>query len=201
LAVDRVVWRRRRPRRAAGRLVWTLFVAVVVTAPLWLMFSGEPLQAADGALNPLALLGPGVAVIFLVGVLAQVTALVRRPLIEFDYFALTVRSGLARTLVLPWAQLTELVVLDLEGDEFLLIRCQPHRRGTGDRPRRLDQGALRSLRRRATFASGYDLAVPMDRFAGTTDGLLAEMATRAPAHVILARRAAFTTRRSAEPLA
>lgn len=181
-------------------MAWTLFVAVVVAAPLWLMFSGEPLRTGDGALNPLAMLGPGAALLFLVGVVAQVVVFVRRPVIGFDYFALTVRPGCGRTLVLPWSQLAELAVLDLDRAVFLLIRCQPRRRGSGDRPRWWDQGALRAVERRAAGASGYDLAVPMAGFVGTPEGLLAEVATRAPAHLILARRSAPRTRGSAEPL-
>lgn len=188
MAADRVVWKRRRPNRAAGRLAWTAFVAVGIVGPAFLLFGGEPPQADDGALNPLALVAPIALVFAAFALIPQVIALVRRPIVSADHYALRVRPGVGRTLVLPWAGLAELAAVQFEEDEMLLVRCRPLGGGSGDQPRWWDQWTLRSVVRGAAFASAYDLAIPMDEFLGSPETLLAELEECAPPHVVLLRR-------------
>lgn len=194
MASERVVWKRRRPNRAAGRLAWTAFVGVCVSLPTWLLFGSEPAQADDGALNPLALVAPTVLVILGLVLAPQIIALVRRPVVSADHYALVVRPGVGRTMVLPWAQLAELAAVDLDEEQILLIRCRPLPRASGDQPRWWDQGTLRSVVRGAAFASAYDLAVPMADFLGSPESLLADLSVCAPPHVELVRRVASSGR-------
>lgn len=197
---DRVTWKRRRPNRAAGRLAWSVFVALAVGGPAWLLFGAEPWQADDGALNPLALVAPVVLLLSGLALVPQVIALVRRPVVACDHYALTVRPGVGRTIVLPWVQIAEIAAIDLEEEQMLLIRCRPVQRGSADTPRWWDQATLRSVVRGAAFASAYDLAVPLADFLGSPESLLADLGTCAPEHVALVRRAAApVTRRSAAP--
>jgi hypothetical protein len=162
----------------------------VICGPAWLLFAGEPGAAADGAVNPLTLVVPVLAALFGVAIVPQVVALVRRPVVAADHYAMTVRPGVARTLVLPWAQVAEVASMEIDEEEFLLIRCLPALRRSGDRPRWWDQAHLRSAKRGAAAASAYDLAVPLDDFLGRPDHLLDGLALYAPRHVTFATRAA-----------
>lgn len=189
LARNRVVWDRRSPRRAAGRLGWTGFLAAVICGPAWLLFGDEPSAAEGGAVNPLMLIVPALAVIFALAMIPQVVGLVRRPVVAADHYALTVRPGAGRTLMLPWAQIAEVATMEIDEEDFLLIRCQPISRRSGDWPRWWDQGHLRSAKRGAPAATAYDLAVPMDDFEGRPELLLNQLAQYAPAHVAVAIRA------------
>jgi hypothetical protein len=188
VARDHFVWRRRRPRRAVGRLGWTAFLAALTCTASWLVFGDEPSQADDGAVNPLAFVFPVVAAFFLVVLVPQALALVRRPVVSGDHYALTVRPGVARTLVLPWAQIGELVAMDVDDEPYLLIRCVPLLTRSGDWPRWWDKAHLRSAKRSAAMASAYDLAVPMNDFDGEPEILLAQMARWAPGHVGVVNR-------------
>ena len=184
---DRVSWRRRPPKRAAGRLGWTALAAGFVCGPGWLLFGGEPVRASGGALNPLALITPALAVLFAALLVPQLLGLVRRPIVAADHYALTVRPGVGRTLVLPWAQLAELCTIAVDEEPVLLIRCGPRRGATADWPRWWDQGRLRSARRERLDEpiAAYDLAVPMGDFAGAPDALLNALAAWAPSHVVV----------------
>ena len=183
-----VVWRRRTPRRAAGRLVWTGAVSVVVCAAAWLLFGGEPRDAGGGALNPFFLVVPMVGTLFGLWVGVQLLSLFRRPVVAADHYALTLRPGVVRTLVLPWAQITELATVEVDEEPFLLVQCRPQRYRSGDWPRWWDKTHLRSAKRAAAAVAAYDLAVPMSDFAGTPMKLLAELALWAPDHVTIADR-------------
>ena len=188
MARNRVVWRRRQPRRAAGRLGWTVILTCLVCGPAWLIFAHEPTSAEDGAVNPLALIVPVLAVLFGLGLLTQVLGRIRRPVVSADHYALTVRPGVIRTLVLPWAQIAELAAMEVDDDPFLLIRCAPQLSRSGDWPRWWDQANLRSAKRSAAAVSAYDLAVPMADFVGAPKNLLIELARWAPEHVTVANR-------------
>jgi hypothetical protein len=179
-----MVWTRRPPRRAAGRLLWTALAAIFVCGPAWLLFAGEPRQADDGAINPLALIVPTLAALFAAVLVPQLLALVRRPIVSANYYALTVRPGVVRTLVLPWAHVVELCAVRVDDEPVLLIRCGPRRRAA-DWPHWWDQAYLRSVRRGSAGepVAAYDLAVPMSDFAGAPDILLTTLARWAPAHV------------------
>ncbi len=102
-----------------------------------------------------------------------------------NHYALTVRPGVFRTMVLPWAQLAELCIREIDEEAILLIRCGPRGPRTADWPRWWDQAALRAARGGDTerAAAAYDLAVPMDEFEGKPEALLAELAQWAPGHV------------------
>lgn len=189
MAVGRVKWRRRGPRRAAGRLVWVSLLAVVIGGPVWLIFGNEPRTDSMGAINPFALVVPAVATIFALALIPQVLALLRRPVVAADHYALTVRPGVARTLVLPWVDVAEIAIMTIEGEGYLLIRCRPLRQRPGDRPRWCDQGHLRSARRGAPAVAAYDLAAPTDDFVGTPEELLSELAPYIPESVTVAIRA------------
>jgi hypothetical protein len=185
VTVERVEWQRRPPRRAAGRLGWTAFLGVFVCGPAWLIFSGEPGHTDDGAVNPLALVAPSLVLLFVLLLVPQVLALVRRPRVLADHYALEVRPGVGRTLVLPWAQLTELALVRIDEEPFLLVRCGPRSGRAADWPRFWDQGHLRSARRGNAVATGYDLAVPLDDFLGAPVDLLANLSRRVPRHVTI----------------
>ncbi|MGE5829151.1 MAG: hypothetical protein ACM30G_12445 [Micromonosporaceae bacterium] len=187
---DQVVWRHRPPRRAAVRLGWNAAGATLILAPAWLLFGDEPWTVESGAVNPLALLIPGLGVIF--GCLLAVPALglVRRPIVSADHYALTVRPGIVRTLVLPWAQLVELAAVPVDDEPMLLVRCGPRQRHSGDWPRWWDRAELRAARRarRSEAISSYHLAVPMNDFAGRPSTLLTTLTSLAPGHVTLVDR-------------
>ncbi|HLT09555.1 MAG TPA: hypothetical protein VK028_01955 [Micromonosporaceae bacterium] len=189
MAGNQTVWTLRRPRRAAGRLAWTAFVACLVCGPAWLLFGDEPPEAADGAVNPLALVVPTLAILFGLALVPNVLALVRRPKLAADHYALTVRPGVARTLILPWAAVAEVATMEIDEEDFLLVRCTPAGRHLGDQPRWWDQANLRSAIRGAPAASAYDLAVPLADFAARPEVILADLAEIAPGHVTLASRA------------
>lgn len=189
MARNGVEWRHRSPRRAAARLGWTLFLAGLACAAAYLVFGDEPREADSGAVNPLALVVPTLVGFVALLLVPQILALVRRPVVAADHYALTVRPGLVRTLVLPWAQIAELATMEVADDPYLLIICVARFGRSGDWPRWWDQGHLRSARRGAAAATAYDLAVPMNDFVGTPESLLVDLAKYAPAHVTVARRA------------
>jgi hypothetical protein len=184
---DRIVWRRRPPKRAAVRLGWTALAAGFVCGPTWLLFGGESLRASEGALNPLALIIPALAALFAVLFVPQVLGLFRRPIVAADHYALTVRPGAGRTLVMPWAQLAELCTVQVDEEPVLLIRCGVRRVSSADWPRWWDQGLLRSARRSRVDEpiAAYDLAVSMSDFVGAPDNLLNALAAWAPDHVVV----------------
>jgi hypothetical protein len=188
VARDKFVWRRRRPIRALGRLGWTVFLGASIATPAWFVFGAEPLRVDDGALNPLAFVVPLVAAFFTMLLVPQVLALFRRPVVSGTHYALTVRPGVARTLMLPWAQIGELVAIDVDDEPYLLIRCVPLMARSGDWPRWWDKAHLRAARRGAAIAFAYDLAVPMAEFEREPEELLAELARWAPDHVGIVNR-------------
>jgi hypothetical protein len=172
------------------RLGWNAAGAALILAPAWLLFGGERWTVESGGLNPLALLLPGLLVIFAVLVAVPAVALVRRPTVSADHYALTVRPGIVRTLVLPWAQLAELAAVTVNDEPLLLVRCGPRQRHSGDWPRWWDQAELRAARRagRHDAIATYHLAVPMSDFAGRPPALISTLAQLAPAHVTLVDR-------------
>ncbi len=184
---NRIVWRRRSPKRAAGRLGWTALLTLFVCGPAWLFFVDEPRRADDGAINPLALVVPMLVVLFALVLVPQVLALVRRPVVEADHYALIARAGVGRTLVLPWAQVAELALAEVDEEFYLLVRCLPQQQRSGDWPRWWDQAHLRSARRGDVAAiSAYDLAIPLSDFEGSPEDLLGVLVPYAPSHVIVA---------------
>jgi hypothetical protein len=188
VARDHFVWRRRPAGRALGRLTWTAFLGASVAAPAWFVFGDEPARVDNGALNPLAFVVPVVAGFFVLLLVPQALALVRRPIVAGSHYALTVRPGVARTLVLPWAQIGEVVAVEVDDETYLLIRCIPLNARSGDWPRWWDKAHLRAARRGSAIAAAYDLAVPLRDFERRPGVLLADLARWAPRHVGIVNR-------------
>jgi hypothetical protein len=184
-----IEWKRRPPGRAAARLAWTLCYTGLACGAAYLFVGDEPRTAPGGAVNPLALVLPTLLGIAGVVLVPQILALVRRPAVSADEYAFRVRPGIVRTLVLPWAGITELATMDIADEPHLLVMCAAQPAPSGDRPRWWDRGHLRSAKRGAAAVTAYDLAVPMSDFVGTPQDLLMDLAQYAPKHVTVARRA------------
>jgi hypothetical protein len=168
-----------------------MLLAVLGGGAALLLFGDEPWQASDGALNPLAVVPPAVLGLFALALIPQIVGLVRRPAVGADHYAMVVRPGVIRTLVVPWADVVELTAFELDEEYYLLIRCRGLRT-SGDEPRWFDRSVLRSVIRGASNVAAYDLAVPMTDFAGTPEDLLAALGEWAPDHVALVRARAAT---------
>lgn len=177
-------WRRRFPYRALRRLGWVLAAGGTVTGAAWLLFGAEPDRLASGASNPLALVPTVTAALMAAAAAPWLVAIVRRPRVAADHYALTVRPGSLRTLLLPWAGITELARRPVGGVPLLLVRLRyRHRAAGGSRVRWWDRHLLR--RAGPDLADSYDLAVRMDEFTGPAQARLAELAAWAPRHVHL----------------
>jgi hypothetical protein len=130
---------------------------------------------------------PSLAGLFVIMLIPQALALIRRPYLAADHYALTVRPGILRTLMLPWAQIAELVIILIDGEPFLLVRGDPQPPLSGDWPGWFDQGPLRMVRRASSAAQGYHLAIPLSDFVDAPEQLLASLAVCAPDHVQVLR--------------
>ena len=191
VAADRVVWRRQPPRRAAGRLGCLGLVATVVLATAWLLFGHEPGRIESGSVNPLSRVVPVLVGCFALLVAVRLVTVLRLPYVAADSFALTVRPGAGRTLVLPWATITELATVNLGPRSLMLVRCG-HIMRAGDRPSWSDRSVLRAAtrisptrQRPGRRLTSYDLAVFLDDFTGTPGALLASLTPFVPPHVAL----------------
>ncbi len=186
---ERIEWRRAFPTRALAMLAWYVGVGGAALGLVWLLFGGEPAQLDDGSPNPLAVILPLALAVALLAAVPLVLAVVRRPVVAANHYALTVRPGAARTLVLPWARIARVTVRRLDHEAYLLIRCANARDALGDHPSWIDQGVLRSLLRGSragrAVAAEYDLAVRMRDFVGEPHALLATVAAFAPDHVFI----------------
>lgn len=174
-------WRPRFPTRGVRNLTWYLVVAGAVTAVVWLLFGAEPSRLPSGEVNPLARLPTLTAALAGLGMLPLAVALIRRPRIGADHYALHLRPGIGRTLLLPWAAVTELATTTVAGGPLLMVRLRPGDQ-PGDRPHWYDRGVLRWA---GTAAAGYDLAVRLDEFAGSPADCLAALADWAPTRVTI----------------
>lgn len=188
-AADELQWRRRFPFRALRRLGWVLVTGTIVTVIAWILFGVEPERLPSGDVNPLAAV-PAITVLLVAALaLPSLVSLLRRPILTANHYALTVRPGAVRTLVIPWSAIAELASIPVRGDPLLLVRCTDHRGQIGDRPGWRDRSALRAAVRaagaRRAEIGGYDLAVPLGEFAGDPATRLASLAAWAPRHVFL----------------
>jgi hypothetical protein len=126
----------------------------------------------------------------LVGAAPLVVMLVRRPLVAANHYALTVRPGSVRTLVLPWAHIAVVSVRRVGREPYLLVRCRQSLGALGDHPTWLDQGVLRAVvrvpRAGSALAGEYDLAVRLRDFVGHPNAQLSALAAFAPDHVFIA---------------
>lgn len=190
---DRIEWARRLPLRAWRRLGWYATVGATAIVIGYVLFGAEPERLESGRSNPLALVPTGLAVLFVLTATPYVLALVRRPIVAVDHYALVVRPGILRTLLLPWARIAEIAAYGPREDAFLLVRCDQRAGRFGDRPRWWDRFVLRSAvrasqvrRRRGPSPRRYDVAVRMSEFVGDPAAQLASLAAFAPHHVLVA---------------
>jgi hypothetical protein len=188
---ERVEWRRRFPIRSVRLLAWYLAAAALVLAGVWLLFGSEPRRLASGQANPLADVSTWTAVLAAVGGLALLVPALRRPVVTADHYALQVRPGVWRLLVLPWANIAEVSARMVDDEPLLLVRLAAARgaraSGTAARPGWWDRAVLRAARqsgRDSEELRGYDLAVRLRDFAGRPDAQLATLAAFAPDHVV-----------------
>jgi hypothetical protein len=187
---ERIEWRRAFPSRAVILLGWYVGVAGAVLGLVWLLFGDEPVRLDDGTPNPLAMVLPVTLGIAAAGAVPLVVTLVRRPLVAANHYALTVRPGALRTLVLPWAHIAVVSVRRVGREPYLLIRCRPALDALGDHPTWVDQGVLRAVvripRGGPALAGEYDLAVRLRDFTGRPNAQLVTLAAFAPDHVFVA---------------
>lgn len=183
-AAEQLEWRHAFPSRALRRLGWCVLIAAAAAATAWVLFGSEPERLAAGRANPLALVPAVTTTAGAMLVALSGLRLVRRPVVAANHFALRIRPGALRTLVLPWAAVAEIAGGSVRGQPLLLVRCVPGAR-RGDRPGWLDRAVLRS----ASWAdsthrvAAYDLAVRMEEFAGPPRAQLASLAAWVPGHV------------------
>jgi len=186
---DRIEWRRAFPSRALTAFVWYAVLAGAVVGLALLLFGDEPAQLDDGGPNPLAAVPPVVLVLAAIGCVPILLVILRRPLVAANHYALTVRPGAARTLVLPWAHIAVVAVRRVGRETYLLVRCRQTLDALGDHPTWIDQSVLRAvLRTRAgqALAGEFDLAVRLRDFVGEPNAQLATVAAFAPDHVFIA---------------
>ena len=142
---DRIEWRRAFPTHALAMLAWYGGLGGVALGLVLLLFGDEPARLDNGEANPLAAIPPVAVLIALIGAAPLVVALFRRPVIAANHYALTVRPGALRTLVLPWSHITQVVVHQAGSEAYLLVGCR--RAGALVTTRWLDQGVLRHCTR------------------------------------------------------
>lgn len=178
---------RRFPSRALRRLGYLAAGGGGAAAGAWLLFGSEPNRLASGEANLLALVPEVAALLVVAAAFPLLLAVFRRPLIVADHYALSVRPGSRRTLLLPWAGIAEVAAATVREEPLLLIRFDSVRTRLGDRPGWADQ---RLLRTGGAATSGYQLAVRLDEFVGKPAELLAALAAWAPGQVRFTNRLA-----------
>jgi hypothetical protein len=193
---ERIEWRRGFPAGPLALLGWYVLAAVGGLGLVWLLFGAEPQRLDSGRVNPLAVLPDLAVVLVLFGAVPFTVLVLRRPMVAANYYALTVRPGPWRTLVLPWARVARVGAYRVGGEPYLLVRCVAagdpwaDRAGRLDRPGWLDRTVLREAGRRARTGDapvgGFDVAVRMGEFAGRSTALVATLAAFAPDHVAVA---------------
>ncbi|MQA26989.1 MAG: hypothetical protein GEU94_16350 [Micromonosporaceae bacterium] len=195
---ERIVLRRRFPSHVIGRIVGYLVVSGISAGGVTLLFGEEPRRLANGQVNLLAFLPYALIVILALGLVPMVISLFRRPLISADHYSLTVRPGILRTLVLPWARISQLAIYSVtlrdDAEPLLLIRCVEWHSPLGDNPGWWDQRVWRAAAKSAGGAiGGYDVAVRMSEFSGEPGKHLAAIVEFAPERVSVFDRAGAVT--------
>ena len=186
---ERIEWRRSPPSRSWAALAWYATGAAFAVGVVFLLFGGEPAHLGAGVTNPLAHVPMWAVGLAVLGAVPFLLALLRRPVVAANHYALTVRPGWVRTLVLPWARVAEVAIADVEGEQYLLVRCGSGLDRLGDRPRWVDQAVLRRVvHGNARVGMRFDVAVRLRDFVGGTDGRIAALAAFAPDHVLVANQ-------------
>jgi hypothetical protein len=156
-------------------------------AVAFLLFGDEPDKLDTGATNPLAHIPLWTALAVLLGGVPFVLNVARRPRVAANHFALTVRPGYVRTLVLPWSRIAEVTTTDVSGERYLLVRIRAGADRVGNSPHWLDKCVLREMSREGSRkAKRFDLAVRMRDFTPAAAGQMGALAAFAPDHVWIA---------------
>jgi hypothetical protein len=185
---ERIEWRRSFPSRSLGALGWYVVIAAILIAAVLLLFGDEP-ETINGRSNGLADVPMWTELLLGLGAVPFVLAIVRRPRVAANHFALTVRPGWVRTLVLPWSRVAEVTAAEIQGERYLLVKSRTGGDIMGNSPRWVDRALLRSLSRAGSKrARQYDLAIRMRDFttAPGVEGQLGVLAAFAPDHVSIA---------------
>jgi len=182
---ERIEWRRSFPSAALTGLAWYSSMTALAVGLVYVLFGGEPRDLDSGAANPLAVLPRLALAAALAGLVPFGLPVLRRPTVAANHYALTVRPGPWRTLVLPWARLGAVTVYRTGGESYLLVRLLPALDRLGDHPGWRDQAVLRAIRRTGAPVEGFDLAVRMRDFVGTPQSLMGALAAFAPDHVLI----------------
>jgi hypothetical protein len=184
---ERIEWRRSFPSRSLVTLGWYALSAALACGLVRGFFADEPEVLPSGADNLLADLPMWTIVLAAAGATPLVLAVVRRPRVGANHFALTVRPGWIRTLVLPWSRVAQVTLMEVGGERYLLVRLRAGLDRTGTNPTWLDQNIIRELAKTPSKrASGFDVAVRLRDFVGGPDGQLAALAAFAPDQVLIA---------------
>jgi hypothetical protein len=186
---ERIEWRRSFPSHSLATLAWYVVSAGLVVVLVRGLFADEPHVLDSGAHNPLADLPLWTVGLAVAGAAPVVLGVARRPRVGANHFALTVRPGWVRTLVLPWSRVAEVAATEIGGDRYLLVRLRQGLDLTGTDPRWVDRTVLRELAKTdSKRARGFSVAVRMRDFAGGSDGQLAALAAFTPDQVLIANR-------------
>lgn len=190
---ERIEWRRSFPSRSLGTLVWYAVSATLAVLLIRALFGDEPETLDSGGHNPLADLPMWTAGLAAVGAVPIALAVIRRPRVGANHFALTMRPGWVRTLVLPWSRVGEVAAVEVGGERFLAVRLLEGLDRTGTNPAWIDQNVLRELNKISDGQGrrdgrGVGVAVRLRDFNGTPDGQLAALAAFAPDQVQIANR-------------
>lgn len=190
---ERIQWRQAFPSRPLSQLAWYSVSATLAVALVALFFGDEPELLADGSHNVLSALPKWSVVIALLGSVWLVHNVFRRPKVAASHYALTVRPGTRRTLVLPWANVEHIAVVEIGGEPILLIRCRSAVTALGNQPHWCDRSVMRDLAKSGDpLLARFDLAVRMNDFVGDPAGRVAAIAAFAPDHVVIATHASAT---------
>jgi hypothetical protein len=184
---ERIEWRRSFPSRSLVTLAWYVLSAALAVGLVRGLFADEPAVLPSGASNPLADLPLWSVLLAAVGAIPFVLAVARRPRVGANHFALTVRPGWIRTLVLPWSRVAQVTLMEVGGERYLLVRLRAGLDRTGTNPAWVDQNVVRELSKTPSKrARGFDVAVRLRDFVGGPDGQLAALAAFAPDQVLIA---------------
>jgi hypothetical protein len=185
---DRIEWRRAFPSRALRAVGACAAAGGLAVAAVWVLFGNEPATLNSGEANPLASVPQWTIVAATAVMGASFVPVFRRPSVIATHYALSLRPGMLRTLLLPWATIAEVTGVRAGSEEFLLVRLQPGLDALGDHPGYWDKAVLRAAGRGYPRAGDFDLAVRMREFAGAGPAKVSALAAYAPESVDITSR-------------